>query len=91
MDISQAPMVVPAIPIWRDPNFIVAATTLLAVIAKWIRDRGLAEKQNAALRTHDEKLDTVVEQTNGINERLRDQNARLTETVSNQARVIAGK
>jgi hypothetical protein len=71
-----------AVPIWRDPGFIVAATTLLTVLAKWLTDLRTNKK-------HDQKLDTVVTQTNGINTRLSNQNATLTETVKEQAKTIA--
>lgn len=73
---------VTTIPIWRDPNFIVSMTTLIGVAAKWLADKRTAKK-------HDEKLDTITTQTNGINQRLSNQNDQLTQTVKEQAKVIA--
>lgn len=70
------------VPIWRDPNFILAVTTLITVLGKWLADV-------ISSRRHDRKLDTITTQTNGINSRLTDANQALTNTVRQQAQTIA--
>lgn len=80
----------PATPIWRDPNFILAVTTLVTVAGKWISDLRTA-------KAHDRKLDTISDNTNGVNTRLSNQNDALTATtitqaatIKEQAKVISG-